>query len=197
MLASVAYRLQQAFGQTATLVRRPAGRGLIGIDAGTAYAGDAAGAVADTTAALDDARAAALPPGRRARASAAPAHLRPLRRPTHRRDWARRRLGGGDRDDAPHAQARPALPARQVRWTRLGNGMGYTNTEPKRAAIRAAVEAMVWVDPEQLARRARGAAGAASWTGLFYCAAGRWPLPPSIAAADDRGQLRPPDGAGG
>jgi len=42
------------------------------------------------------------------------------------------------------------LPARQVRWTRLGVGMGYTNTEPKRAAIRTAIEAMVWVDPEQL-----------------------------------------------
>ncbi len=45
---------------------------------------------------------------------------------------------------------RPVLPARQVRWTRLGAGMGYTNTEPKRAAIRAAVEAMMWVDPAQL-----------------------------------------------
>ena len=42
------------------------------------------------------------------------------------------------------------LPARQVHWTRLGAGMGYTNTEPKRAAIRAAIEAMTWVDPDQL-----------------------------------------------
>ena len=45
---------------------------------------------------------------------------------------------------------RAALPGRHARWTRLGAGMGYTNTEPKRAAIRAAVEAMTWVDPEQL-----------------------------------------------
>jgi hypothetical protein len=42
------------------------------------------------------------------------------------------------------------LPARHVRWTRLGAGMGYTNTETKRSAVRAAVEAMDWVDPEQL-----------------------------------------------
>ena len=42
------------------------------------------------------------------------------------------------------------LPARQVRWTRLGAGMGYTNTETKRAAIRAAVARMDWVDPERL-----------------------------------------------
>jgi hypothetical protein len=42
------------------------------------------------------------------------------------------------------------LPARQVRWTRLGAGMGYTNTEPKREQIRAAVAAMDWVEPEQL-----------------------------------------------
>jgi hypothetical protein len=42
------------------------------------------------------------------------------------------------------------LPTRPVRWTRLGAGMGYTNTEAKRHAIRAAVAAMVWVEPEQL-----------------------------------------------
>jgi hypothetical protein len=42
------------------------------------------------------------------------------------------------------------LPARQVRWTRLGAGMGYTNTEPKREQIRSAVAAMDWVDPDQL-----------------------------------------------
>jgi hypothetical protein len=29
--------------------------------------------------------------------------------------------------------------------------MGYTNTAGKRAAIRAAVNAMIWVDPDQLA----------------------------------------------
>jgi hypothetical protein len=42
------------------------------------------------------------------------------------------------------------LPARQVRWTRLGAGMGYTNTDPKREAIRAAVARMGWTEPEQL-----------------------------------------------
>jgi len=42
------------------------------------------------------------------------------------------------------------LPARQVRWTPLGAGMGYTNTESKREQIRAAVAAMDWVEPEQL-----------------------------------------------
>ena len=42
------------------------------------------------------------------------------------------------------------LPARQVRWTPLGAGMGYTNTEAKRATVRAAIEAMDWVEPAQL-----------------------------------------------
>jgi hypothetical protein len=42
------------------------------------------------------------------------------------------------------------LPTRQVRWTRLGAGMGYTNTDTKRHAIRAAVEAMDWIETEQL-----------------------------------------------
>jgi hypothetical protein len=58
-LGSVAYRLQQALRQTATLVRDQQERGLIGIDAGTTYAGDATGAVRDTTAALEDAQGAA------------------------------------------------------------------------------------------------------------------------------------------
>jgi len=59
-LASIAYRLQQALRQTATLIRGQQERGLVGIDAGTAYAGDPAAATRDTVAALDDARAAAL-----------------------------------------------------------------------------------------------------------------------------------------
>ncbi len=45
----------------------------------------------------------------------------------------------------------PALPQRQTSWTRLGAVMGYTDTEPKRARIRAALEAMAWVQPDQLA----------------------------------------------
>jgi hypothetical protein len=42
-----------------------------------------------------------------------------------------------------------ALPARVVQWTRLGAGMGYTNTETKRAAIRDAIEHMTWTDPSR------------------------------------------------
>ena len=50
----------------------------------------------------------------------------------------------------PHGT--PALAQTyQDRWTRLGRRMGYTNTAGKRAAIRAAVDAMTWVDPERLA----------------------------------------------
>lgn len=48
------------------------------------------------------------------------------------------------------ASTQTGLRGRQVRWTRLGAGMGYTNTEAKREAIRAAVEHMDWVDPDQL-----------------------------------------------
>jgi hypothetical protein len=40
--------------------------------------------------------------------------------------------------------------ARRVRWTRLGAGMGYTNSEAKRAAVHAAVAAMDWLEPDQL-----------------------------------------------
>jgi hypothetical protein len=43
-----------------------------------------------------------------------------------------------------------ALQAHDVAWTRLGSGMGYTNTATKRAAIRAAVDRMAWQDPAQL-----------------------------------------------
>jgi hypothetical protein len=70
--------------------------------------------------------------------------------------------------------ARPVLPTRQPRWTRLGAGMGYTNTEPKRAAIRNAVERMVWVDPAQLADLLETAPVRYYVTGLFYLR--RWAL---------------------
>jgi hypothetical protein len=43
------------------------------------------------------------------------------------------------------------LPVRQVSWTRLGNGMGYTNTEAKRVEIRTELERMVWRQPSELA----------------------------------------------
>ena len=82
---------------------------------------------------------------------------------------------------------RGVLPARQVRWTRLGAGMGYTNAEVKRQAIRAAVEAMDWVDPEQLREVLDKPIIRFYVTGLFYgrtwaldCAA-ITPLPDGIA----------------
>jgi hypothetical protein len=64
--------------------------------------------------------------------------------------------------------ARPGLPARQARWTRLGAGMGYTNTEAKRTAIRNAIETMVWVDPDELAEVLESAPVRYYVGGLFY-----------------------------
>jgi hypothetical protein len=75
-------------------------------------------------------------------------------------------------------QTRLELPARQVRWTRLGAGMGYTNTETKRAAIRAAVETMVWVDPDQLTEVLDAAPVRYHVGGIFHMR--RWAL---VAAA--------------
>ena len=46
--------------------------------------------------------------------------------------------------------------------------MGYTNTEPKREQIRAAVEAMDWVDPEQLRDVLDAPPLRLLVTGLFY-----------------------------
>jgi hypothetical protein len=66
------------------------------------------------------------------------------------------------------------LPARQVRWTRLGAGMGYTNTEPKRAVIRAAIKRMDWVDPEQLYDVLEAAPVRHYVSGLFHLR--RWAL---------------------
>jgi hypothetical protein len=40
---------------------------------------------------------------------------------------------------------------RQVCWTRLGNALGYTNTEAKRSEIRNALAHMAWLEPAQLA----------------------------------------------
>jgi hypothetical protein len=60
------------------------------------------------------------------------------------------------------------LPVRQVRWTRLGFGMGYTNTEVKRQAIRTAVEAMDWVEPEQVRDVLDAPIIRFYLTGLFY-----------------------------
>jgi hypothetical protein len=49
------------------------------------------------------------------------------------------------------ADSSPVVATRQVTWTRLGAGMGYTNTNAKRAEICAAVAAMAWCDPAELA----------------------------------------------
>jgi hypothetical protein len=49
------------------------------------------------------------------------------------------------------ADSSPVVATRQVTWTRLGAGMGYTNTRAKRAEISAAVAAMAWRDPAELA----------------------------------------------
>ena len=49
-----------------------------------------------------------------------------------------------------HGTSAP-VRAYQDWWTRLGATMGCTNTPGKRATIRAAVDAMIWVDPDQLA----------------------------------------------
>jgi hypothetical protein len=43
----------------------------------------------------------------------------------------------------------PTAACRQTNWTRLGRQMGYTDSKPKRSAIRAAVARMTWVDPCQ------------------------------------------------
>ncbi len=67
------------------------------------------------------------------------------------------------------------LPRRQVRWTRLGAGMGYTNTEPKREQIRAAIEQMRWRDPEQL-RDVLDAAPLRLIVNSLFCSGRSWAL---------------------
>ncbi len=65
--------------------------------------------------------------------------------------------------------AQQVLPRWQVRWTRLGAGMGYTNTEPKREQIRAAIERMDWRDPDQLRDVLDAAPLRLIVNSLFYC----------------------------
>ena len=69
---------------------------------------------------------------------------------------------------ASRTNARRRCPGRQVRWTRLGVGMGYTNTEPKRAAVRAALDHMDWLRPEQLSDVLEAAPVRLHVGGLFY-----------------------------
>jgi hypothetical protein len=91
------------------------------------------------------------------------------------------------------AYGHPQLPARQVVWTRLGNAMGYTNTEPKRTEIRDALDTMTWTDPAELADQLDGIPGvlARAIADLYY---GRvWALDCAGVAAlpdDSLGQTR-------
>jgi hypothetical protein len=86
-----------------------------------------------------------------------------------------------------------SLPTRQRRWTRLGAGMGYTNTEPKRAAIRAAVEHMPWVDPDELADVLNTYPVRHFVGGLFY--GRRWALcKAAVIAAPEFVGVGPPPG---
>ena len=58
--------------------------------------------------------------------------------------------------------------ARQTVWTRLGNALGYTNTEAKRGEIRAAAEQMVWRAPAELAAVLDTAPARQVIAALFY-----------------------------
>jgi hypothetical protein len=93
------------------------------------------------------------------------------------------------------AQTRLELSARQVRWTRLGTGMGYTNSEAKRAAIRAAVETMTWVDPAQLSEILDAFPVRYYVGGLFHLR--RWALAAAavVPFPDTECPARPLDGA--
>jgi hypothetical protein len=59
-------------------------------------------------------------------------------------------------------------PAWQVTWTRLGNTLGYTNTEAKRAEIRDGIERMAWRDPDELADLLSTAPARQVIASLFY-----------------------------
>lgn len=59
-------------------------------------------------------------------------------------------------------------PTPQVIWTRLGNALGYTNTEAKRAEIRDAVAGMVWLEPAALADVVNAAPARQVVASLFY-----------------------------
>jgi hypothetical protein len=86
-----------------------------------------------------------------------------------------------------------ALPARQRRWTRLGAGMGYTNTEPKRAAIRVAIEHMHWVNADELADVLNAYPVRTFVGGLFY--GRRWALgKAAVIAAPEFIDVGPPPG---
>ena len=70
---------------------------------------------------------------------------------------------------------------RQVCWTRMGNALGYTDTETKRAEIRDAVAGMVWVEPAQLAHVINAAPARQVIASLFYGRA--WALDAAAVAA--------------
>jgi hypothetical protein len=86
-----------------------------------------------------------------------------------------------------------ALPARLRRWTRLGAGMGYTNTETKRAAIRAAMEQMHWFDADELADVLNAYPVRLFVDGLYY--GRRWGLDKAaVIAAPEFIDVGPPPG---
>jgi hypothetical protein len=83
-------------------------------------------------------------------------------------------------------------PPRQLTWTRMGNALGYTNTEAKRAEIRDAIEQMVWRDPGELPDVLTTAPARQVIASLFYGRAwALWraavvTLPAELAARDRR-----------
>jgi hypothetical protein len=62
----------------------------------------------------------------------------------------------------------------QVTWTRLSGQMGYADSPAKRTVIRAAIDAMTWVDPSQLATVLHVPPARQLVGGLFY--GRRWAL---------------------
>jgi hypothetical protein len=84
------------------------------------------------------------------------------------------------------ASGRPArLPIRQLTWTRLGTAMGYTDTSAKRDEIRAAVEAISWVEPIELSDVRDTPPARQVIAGLFYQRPWALHLAASLRLPDD------------
>lgn len=75
----------------------------------------------------------------------------------------------------------PEAGRRQVCWTRLGNALGYSNTEAKRSEIRNALAHMAWLEPAQLAGVLGAAPARQVIASLFYGRA--WALHSAAVAA--------------
>jgi hypothetical protein len=81
---------------------------------------------------------------------------------------------------------RPArLPIRPLTWTRLGTAMGYTDTSAKRDEIRAAVEAISWVEPSELSHVLDTPPARHVIAGLFYQRPWALHLAASVRLPDD------------